>query len=85
MISDKQRQYLYDLATSFVDVNHRLVNELRDKAEDIVVRKELPWDDFSFVWEILREGAIMYKHRELVHAYEEAKEEADNGNDCYSV
>jgi hypothetical protein len=80
VITEEQKKYFYELAVAFVDTDHVLSNELRDRAEDIVVEKELPWDDFPFVWEMLREGAILCKLREIIKDHEDCC----NDNPCNS-
>ena len=73
---NEKRNYLHDIAESFVNLDWDLETRLRDRTEEIGA--DMPDTPLAVIYGILREGAVVFKFNELVRSYEDAKREADN-------
>lgn len=72
MINEQAFKYLTELAQSYVDVDEELKEELSERAEEIENSLTL-----KSTYELLCEGAMMFKRRALIRAYEEARDAAE--------
>jgi hypothetical protein len=69
MVDEDAVKYLTELATAFVDLDEELKDELGLHAEEIANEGTVPYDR---ALAILLDGAVLFKRRALVRAYEEA-------------
>lgn len=73
---NEKKHYLRELAESFVNLDWDLETRLRDRTEELA--NDMQHTPLGVIYGILREGAVIYKHNELIRSHEEAKQEADN-------
>jgi hypothetical protein len=72
---NEKKHYLLELAESFVNLDWDLETRLRGRTEEL--GNDMPDTPLAVIYGILREGAVMYKHNELIRSSEEAKAEAE--------
>ena len=73
MVSEATLKSFTDLATAFVNVDWQLEDDMSSRAEALAASTKVEYED---AFQILREGAILFKLRSLIRGYEEAREEA---------
>ena len=73
MIHEDTLTSLTELAKSYIEVDDELKEELSERAEGIYAEVGL---DYDSAYQILCEGATLFKRRNLIRAYEEARDAA---------
>jgi hypothetical protein len=72
------RAWIRELAEATVNVDFELGFDLKDRAQRIIETNGLTEQDYELIYQTLREGATLFKEREITRGAEESREAADS-------